>query len=150
MSLRSWLSAARNPKALATCAEVRESCTAPPVAAVDCSVVSVDTVDSGGTELEVLSSLPGTVLLSSSESPQSVEGDDVEWTDKDIPDLDDEHDFGGLDAGEAANLGLLHDVVKKKRLRPARSYEMTRRFHIVWSAGWTWSEGILAEDGLLH
>ena len=69
MSLHGWLSAARNPKALATCAEVRESYAAPPVAAVDCSVVSIDTVDGGGTELEVLSSLPGTVLLSSLESP---------------------------------------------------------------------------------
>ena len=141
---------ARNPKALATSTKGRESYAAPPVATVDCSVVSVDTVDGGGTELEVLCSVPGTVLLSSSESPQSVEGDDVDWTDKDVPDLDDDDDFGGVDAGEAADLGLLHDVVKKKRLWPARSYEMTRRFHTVWSAVWTWSEGVLAEDGLLH
>ena len=47
-------------------------------------------------------------------------------------------------------MGLLHDAIKKKRLRPARSYKMTRRFHTVSSVVWTWSEGVLAEDGLLH
>ena len=122
----------------------------PAVNAQDCSVVSIDTVDGGGNDLQVLSSSPSTLVLSSSESPESLGGDDLDWTDREIPDVDDGHDFGGVDASEAADLGLLHDASKKKPLWPARSYEITRRFHIVWSAVWTWSEGVLADDVLLH
>ena len=148
--LRGWLTTVRNRKSIDTCGDDGESFGVPAVGAQDCSVVSVDTVDGGSNNLQVLSSSPATLVLSSSESPESVEGDDLDWTDREIPNLDDGHDFGGVDAGEAADLGLLHDASKKKRLRPARSYKMTWRFHTVWSVVWTWSEGVLADDGLLH
>ena len=36
---------------------------------------------------------------------------------------------GGLYIGRAADVGLVHEAMKKKRLRPTRSYEMTLRFH---------------------
>ena len=150
VSLRGWLTAARNRKSIGTCGDDGDSFGMHAVGTKECSVVSVDTVDGGGTELQVLSSLSATLVFSSSESPESMEGDDLDWTDKDIPNLDDGHDFGGLDADDAADLGLLHDAIKKKRLRPARSYEMIRCFHTVWSAIWTWLEGMLVDDGLLH
>ena len=48
--------------------------------------MSVDTVEGGAMESQVLSSLLGIVVLSSSESRESVEGDDLHWTNKDILD----------------------------------------------------------------
>ena len=131
VSLRGWLTAATNRKSIGTCGDDGDSFGMPAVGAQECSVVSIDTVDGGRTELQVLSSLPVTLVLSSSESPESVEGDDLDWADKDIPDLDDGHDFGGIDASEDVDLGLLHDAIRRKHLRPAQSYEMTRRFHTV-------------------
>ena len=150
VSLRSWLTIVRNQKSVATCGEDGDSFGAHVVVAHEWSIVSVDTVDGGGTKLQVLSRLSAIVVLFSLESPKFVKGDDLDWTDKDISDLDDEQDFGGLDAGEAADLGLLHEAIKKKCLWPAQSYEMTRHFYTIWSAVWTWSEGMLANDGLLH
>ena len=78
VSLCGWFSAARNRKSVATCGEDGDSSTALVVAAQECSFVSVDTVDGGGTELQVLSSLSAIVVLSSSKSLESVEGDDLD------------------------------------------------------------------------
>ena len=150
VSLRGWLIAARNWKSMGSCGDAGESLGVLAVDAQDCFIVSIDMIEGGSNDLQVLSSSPATLLLSSSESPESLGGDDLDWTDREIPDVDDEHDFGGVDAGEAADLGLLYDARKKKGLWPTRSYELTRRFHTVWSAVWTWSEGVLADDGLLH
>ena len=67
-----------------------------------------------------------------------------------ILDFDDAENFGSIDVDEAADLGIAQEGVKRNCLQPARSYEMTRRFHIIWSVEWTSSKGVLASDGLLH
>ena len=66
VSLGGWLTAARNQKSIGTCGDDGDIFGVPDVGAQECSVVSVDTVDGGGTELQVLSSLPATLVLSSS------------------------------------------------------------------------------------
>ena len=61
----------------------------PAVAPKDYSDVYVDMVEGGATELQVLSSLPRTVVPSSLESPEFVKGNDLDWTNKDIPNFND-------------------------------------------------------------
>ena len=101
-------------------------------------------------DLEVVASVSGTIILSSSDNMASLDADEMEWTNKDVPDFDDNDDLVGMDAGEATNLGLRQDGSTSKRRHPRRSYDLTRRFQTVWSALWTWSKGVLANDGLLH
>ena len=47
-------------------------------------------------------------------------------------------------------MGVAKETAQKKWKSHVRSYELTRRFQMIWSAIWTWAEPVLAGDGLLH
>ena len=68
--------------------------------------MSIDKVVEEAAEVQVISSTPRIVILSSSENLRSFEGDDMEWTDKDVLDFDDVENFESMDAGEAVDLGI--------------------------------------------
>ena len=148
-TLRGWLTGARNAGRLSLGGTDVGSDREPVLLLSSSSIASVDVGIRGGSDLQILSSTPGVVHVSSEESPGLAgRGDACRWSSDDLPDFQD--DFDVVDEGEACDLGLTKQVGKKKHTKPVRSYELIRRFQIVWSAIWTWSEPVLARDGLLH
>ena len=147
--LRGWLTRARNARRLSLEGINVGGNREPLLLRSPSSTVSVDAASGGGSDLQILSSTLGVVHVSSEESPGlASRGDACGWSFDDLPDFQD--DFDVVNEGEACDLGLTKQASKKKRTKPVRSYELTRRFQTVWSAIWTWSEPTLARDGLLH
>ena len=148
-TLQSWLTGARNARRLSMEAAQLPCNMETTVLSNASTSASVDIGTGGGSDLQLLSSTPGVVQLSTDGNPASLgRGDDCGWSSDEIPDLGD--DFDVVDEGEACDLGVTKQRGQKKRKSPVRNYELTRRFQTIWSAIWTWAEPVLAGDGLLH
>ena len=82
----------------------------------------VDASSGGASDLQILSSTPPAIYISSDGSPSSVGGaDSKEWSDDKPVDFG-EGDFDGINVGEARDLGLKSQVVKRKQNKPTCSY----------------------------
>ena len=104
-TLRSWLTRARNARRLSMGAAHFGDNMETAVPSNTPTSMFVGTSTGGGSDLQLLSSTPGVVQLSSDDSPTSLgRANDYGWSCDELPDLDD--DFNAVDEGEACDLGL--------------------------------------------